>query len=160
MGSDVGTLLDLGWKLLLVLGLAVVAMRALRWLSSPVLNPDGPLKVVARLPIGPQQTVVVVSVGSKRLLLGQSPNQLTLLTELDAADLATAFAPLHVASPGRSFVVGGRTLRLGELPPTIEMIFDLLSKARRSQKVDSPRQSGADHEASASSGPAARLDEA
>ena len=75
------------WKLLLVLGLAVLAARAVRWLSSPGLAPDSLLRVLARLPVGPQQTLILVVVGKKRLLVGQSSQQLTLLTELAEEDL-------------------------------------------------------------------------
>ena len=87
MDDNLGTLVDLTWKLLLVLALAVLAARALRWLSHPAGAPETLLRVVARLPIGPQQSLLLIAVGKKRLLVGQSAQQLTLLAELADEDL-------------------------------------------------------------------------
>lgn len=87
LGNEFGPLFDLAWKLLLVLGLAVLSTRALKWLSNPSVAPDSLLKVLARLPIGPQQTLVLVAVGKKRLLVGQTAQQITLLAELAEDDL-------------------------------------------------------------------------
>ncbi len=87
MDNELGTLVDLTWKLLLVLGLAVLATRALRWLSVTPRAPDRVLQVIARLPIGPQQSLVLIRVGKKRLLVGQSAQQLTLLADLADEDL-------------------------------------------------------------------------
>lgn len=87
LGTDFGYFFDLTWKLLLVLGLAVLAIRGLKWLSTPALAPASLLKVLARLPIGPQQSLVLVSVGKKRILVGQTAQQITLLADLAADDL-------------------------------------------------------------------------
>lgn len=101
MDNELGTLIDLTWKLLLVLGLAVLATRALRWLSIPTRAPDRLLRVIARLPIGPQQSLVLIAVGRRRLLVGQSTQQLTLLAELGEEDLALlADAPPDASRPG------------------------------------------------------------
>ena len=88
MGNEFGPLFDLAWKLLLVLGLAVLSTRALKWLGNPAVAPDSVLRALARLPIGPQQTLVLVAVGKKRLLIGQTAQQITLLAELSDEDLA------------------------------------------------------------------------
>lgn len=90
MGNELGQMFDLAWKLLLVLGLAVLALRGLRWLSSPAVGSKSPLQMLSRLPVGPQQAVVLIAVGKKRLLLGQSPQQVTLLAELSEEDLVNA----------------------------------------------------------------------
>src|SRR5258708_33117771 len=109
MGTDVASLLDLGWKLLVVLGLAVVAMRALRWLSSPTLNGNTLLRVVSRLPIGPQQSVLIVAAGRKTLLIGQSPNALTVLAELDP-EMTDAKSDSHPSDGSRQDWTGGVAL--------------------------------------------------
>jgi len=114
VSSDVWALFDLGWKLLLVLGLAVLSARVLRWLSGPSLAPASLLRVLARLPLGPQQSIVLIAVGKKRLLVGQTPQRLTLLAELDDEDLA---GEDHDSLP----TVGGALLRRRTL-------FGLLSR--------------------------------
>jgi len=102
--SDLGTILDLSWKLLLVLGLAVLAIRALRWLSNPQMAPDSVLKLVVRLPVGPQQSLLLVAVGKKRLLVGQSPQQLVFLSELAEEDLDdTHLSASSLAIPPRNW---------------------------------------------------------
>lgn len=97
MNTDLGTILDLTWKLLLVLGLAVLAMRGLRWLSTPNPGAASSMRVLGRVGLGSQQSLVLLSVGSKRLVLGVTPQQITLLTELSPADLPEA-APDNPAS--------------------------------------------------------------
>ncbi|MBX6771197.1 MAG: flagellar biosynthetic protein FliO [Chloroflexi bacterium] len=87
MGNELAVLLDLAWKLLLVLALAFLATRLLRWLSSPTLTATSLLAILARQPIGAQQALLLVAVGKKRLLLGQTARQITLLAEIDAEDL-------------------------------------------------------------------------
>lgn len=90
MNTDLGTILDLTWKLLLVLGLAVLAMRGLRWLSNPNPGAASAMQVLGRVGLGSQQSLVLLGVGSKRLVLGVTPQQITLLTELSPADLPEA----------------------------------------------------------------------
>lgn len=114
MGNELSIVFDLGWKLLLVLILAFLSTRLLRWLSSPTLAPASVLTILARQPIGAQQTLLLVAVGKKRLLLGQTPRQITLLAEIAESDLplpasyprVKATTPvwlgfLPFASPGR-----------------------------------------------------------
>ena len=104
MFADLGAAFDLIWKLLLVLGLAVIATRGLRWLSAPQTGPNSPVRMIARLPVGPQQTVVLVAVGSRRLLIGQSPQQLTVLADLAGEDLDAALSAATesaASDPGR-----------------------------------------------------------
>jgi flagellar biosynthetic protein FliO len=87
MIGDPGALLDLTWKLLLVVGLAVLAARLLRWMSNPVPALGGTLQVLARVGLGSQQNLVLVGIGPKRLLLGVTPQQITVLAELTVDDL-------------------------------------------------------------------------
>ncbi len=118
MGNEFGPLFDLAWKLLLVLGLVVLSTRALKWLSSPSLAPDSLLKIRARLPVGPQQTLVLVAVGRKRILVGQTSQQLTLLAELTEDDLP--------AEPDASSAGDGRS-------PRTRALLDVLSFTGRRQ---------------------------
>jgi flagellar biosynthetic protein FliO len=55
----------------------------------------GPIKVVARLPLEPRQTLYIVEVGGKTMLLGSGDRPVSLLTELDAeaVERAVAAAP-------------------------------------------------------------------
>jgi|GEM_PF-3770551 len=85
---DVGAIFDLTWKLLLVLGLAILATRALRWLSTPGSAAGGALDILGRVAVGPQQSVVLLRVGKRRLLIGHTSQQITLLADLSADDLA------------------------------------------------------------------------
>lgn len=87
MTNDLGAILDLTWKLLLVLGLAVLATRALRWIGNPTAAPDAHLKILARLGVGAQQSVILVGIGSKRLVLGVTSQQISVLAELTADEL-------------------------------------------------------------------------
>ena len=116
MGNELVAIFDISWKLLLVLGLAVLATRGLRWLSTPAHGAPSPLKVVARLPIGPQQAIVLIAVGPRRLLIGQTPQQITLLGEVGADELADVDASggPHVAQSG--------------LPPTIPALQSLWAR--------------------------------
>jgi flagellar biogenesis protein FliO len=118
MGDNVGALLDLAWKLALVLGLAVLALRALRWLSTPTAS-RGPLTLLARVPTGPQQALLLVGLGERLLLIGQSPQQLSLLCELTSGELGLApGAPgpsRRAANPTPGTNVGALSKRLAEL---------------------------------------------
>jgi flagellar protein FliO/FliZ len=65
---------SVGLNLLVVL--AVIA--AVTWYArrSPLLNPGrskGPMKIVATLPIGPKERIVLIEAGTQRLLVGVSP---------------------------------------------------------------------------------------
>jgi len=76
------------WRLKDLLPLAVVlaviaaaAMLVRRYLPSRgLLIGTGGLRVVARVPLSPRQNVVLVRMGRQLVLLGQSPEQITLLT--------------------------------------------------------------------------------
>ncbi len=53
---------------------------------------DGPIRVVARLPLEPRQTLYIVEVGGKTLLIGSGDRPVNLVTELDADAVAEAVA--------------------------------------------------------------------
>lgn len=114
MSGDLGALLDLSWKLLLVLGLAVLATRALRWMSSPSMAPSSVLKLVARLPVGPQQSITLLAVGSKRIVVGVTAQQITLLAELTSDDLPADPAGVTMGAPGSAWAEVWRAVTSGK----------------------------------------------
>src|SRR5277367_1214791 len=83
---------------LLVLGLvcvvAFVAVRVLgRWLSTGRSRGAHLLDVVARVPLEPRRSLYVVDVAGKTLLVGTSEMGLSVLSELDAAEVRARVAP-------------------------------------------------------------------
>ena len=87
-------LLRLGAGLVLVLGLLVLMLRAVRRA-----HPGGPgagLRVVASLALSPRERLLLVQVGTQQLLLGSSPQGLRCLHLLpEAID--------EVAAPAEGF---------------------------------------------------------
>lgn len=51
------------------------------------------LRLVEAVPLGPGRTLCLVEVGGRFLLLGVTAHQVTLLTELDKADIALMDKP-------------------------------------------------------------------
>lgn len=76
----------------LALAAVVVALAAFVWvvrrgtfgLGSGARRPGAP-SIESALPLGERRSLMIVSVEGRRLLLGLSPTQVTLLTELEAA---------------------------------------------------------------------------
>lgn len=67
---------------LLVLGLVgALAWVALRG-SLGSLNKRGPISIETAVPLGDRRTLVIVSVEGRRLLLGLTPAQVSMVTEL------------------------------------------------------------------------------
>lgn len=152
MLTDLGSVLDLTWKLLLVLGLAVIAARALRWMSSPAAAPAGTLTILARLGVGSQQSLVLLRAGEKRLVLGVTPQQITFLAELNAEDLAEP-GPVEATSPWSNTLVQRLSGRTRPATPTGPMFFEptfarLLDRAWGGKRgvTDSTRQPGSSGE--------------
>lgn len=86
---------DLGARLLqmvvVLAGVCVLAYAVLRWgvhgLMGAGHDPDGPLQVLARRSLGSKTAILVVRVGSRGLVLGDSDEGLTRLDTLDADEL-------------------------------------------------------------------------
>ncbi|WP_341501689.1 flagellar biosynthetic protein FliO [Gallaecimonas sp. GXIMD4217] len=81
-GPELGASL---WQLLLSLALVIAVVVALGYLVRRF-QPGmlgGPLKVVAQLPLGARQRLLVVQAGKQQLLLGVSQNEIRLIKELD-----------------------------------------------------------------------------
>lgn len=69
--------------LLLVLGCIVLVAWLLKRSNSFHTAASGQLKVIAGLPLGTRERAVLVQVGDKQLLLGVTPQQVSLLHTLD-----------------------------------------------------------------------------
>ena len=82
-GVDAGNLLQTLFGLLLVLALIV----AMAWLMKRSQQWHGigeqQFKVIAALPLGPREKVVLLQVGEQQLLLGVTPQNVNLLTALE-----------------------------------------------------------------------------
>ena len=83
---------------LLVLGavcvVAFVAVRVFgRWLSTGRARGAHLLDVVARVPLEPRRSLYVVEVAGKTLLVGTSEMGLSVLSELDAAEVKARNVP-------------------------------------------------------------------
>ncbi|RME34585.1 MAG: flagellar biosynthetic protein FliO [Gammaproteobacteria bacterium] len=104
-----GTLLQLLASLVAVLLVFVALAWLLRRFSSGQPAGGGRLKVIEGLPLGPRDRLLLVQVGEKQLLLGQSPGRLVALHVLEE--------PLPASAPGTGFREGFRQVlqrRLGE----------------------------------------------
>jgi flagellar biogenesis protein FliO len=83
---------------LVVLGVvcvaAVVAVRVLgRWLATGRARGAHLLDVIARVPLEPRRSLYVVDVAGKTLLVGTSEMGLSVLSELDAAEVKARAVP-------------------------------------------------------------------
>lgn len=88
-----GMVLALVLVVALILGLAWV----LRRLPGGPLRGHGGVKLVASLPVGPRERVLVVEVGGEQLVLGATAQQVSLLHRLDTP-LPSDAAPEGFAS--------------------------------------------------------------
>ena len=74
---------------LLVVGLVALAAWALRR-AAPQRRQRGAIVVETASPLGERRSLVIVSVEGRRLLLGLTPTQVSLVTELGAAPFGQA----------------------------------------------------------------------
>jgi flagellar protein FliO/FliZ len=99
-GIGLGSLLEVG----AALGIVVLAILALAWalrrLQGSGAGTGAQLKVVAAITIGPRERVLVVDAAGTQLLLGVTPTQITRLHEFPA--------PLIVAARPRGADFGAR----------------------------------------------------
>lgn len=88
--NEIGTLLGMLLAVALVLALAYGCTRLLarRGALLPGGGRGGRLRVLERLSLGREQSVVVAQIGAKRVLLGVTPAQITLLRELSGEEAA------------------------------------------------------------------------
>lgn len=84
------TVVSFIFKLALVLGLCYVTMLGLKKFTSvknAVGVSKGRIRVVENSTLGANRTLHLIEIGSKRLLVASTPNQVNLLAELDPADV-------------------------------------------------------------------------
>ncbi len=81
------------WFGLVVLSLIVVLVAALLWVSRQRLrgsdNQSG-IDILGIRPLGPREYLVVVRIEDRILVIGHTPSQINLVTELDSYSPATA----------------------------------------------------------------------
>ena len=114
-----GALLDLGWKLALVVVLAYVVLALLRRYSLVGLPGQrrGELQIQAAITLAPNRAVYLVRAGERRLVLGVTPHQITLLAELPpqahppagTEAFAAALRAAHGAPPSASADASSRS---------------------------------------------------
>ena len=92
--DDVGTAVRGVFAVALVLALIVV----LAWLVRRGVLPFGPsargqaVRIDSSVPLGERRSLVIVTVEGRRLLLGLTPSQVTLVTELGTTPFADTLA--------------------------------------------------------------------
>lgn len=108
-GSDVGTAARSLLAVFIVLGLiALCAWLARRGVLGAV-GRKGPsaVRVETAVPLGERRSLAIVSVEGRRLLLGLTPQQVTLVAELERSGAGFA-ASLDRATVGDGPAAGGR----------------------------------------------------
>jgi flagellar protein FliO/FliZ len=88
MGTSVGGMLLFSfiWLALAAALIWVVAYLVKRDSALRASNP--PVKILAQQALGPRERVVIVNVLNRILVIGHTPTQINLLTELDPEDVA------------------------------------------------------------------------
>lgn len=78
------------FKLALVLGLAfgtILVLKRFSNMKTPIRANHSRIKVIENSSLGANKALHLIEVGSKKLLIASTPNQITLLAELDANDV-------------------------------------------------------------------------
>lgn len=84
----VGVFLKMLLVILLIVGLAIVARR---WMINPGMTHSKQLKIVETLSLNPKRAVHVIQWNEQIFLVGATDQNITLLSELDPADVNTEF---------------------------------------------------------------------
>lgn len=76
------------WVGLVTLALLVGLLALLLWFFRTYGNKNmsGPVQVLASQPLGPRDRILIVRIEDRILALGQTPSQISLLTELESFD--------------------------------------------------------------------------
>lgn len=97
-------ILDLAWKLMVVLGVAYAALYALRGLmvrQGGLPGRKGALRVLESTTLAPNRSIHLVRVAGKVIVVGSTPEQVTALAEIDdpeeLARIAAESAPTFAA---------------------------------------------------------------
>jgi len=111
-GSDVATAARSLFAVFVVLALVALCAWLVRRGALGSLGRKGPsaVRVETAVPLGDRRSLVLVSVEGRRLLLGLTPQQVTLVTELDRDAGCAEPAPSDFGeSLGRAIAGGPRT---------------------------------------------------
>ncbi|HEY8548646.1 MAG TPA: flagellar biosynthetic protein FliO [Vicinamibacterales bacterium] len=99
-GLGEGELLRSLLAIVIVFGLlGALAMAARRGRLGPLQRKTGPVRIETTLPLGERRSLMVVTVEGRRLLLGLTPAQITLVTELEKEPRAFETALSRVSPP-------------------------------------------------------------
>ena len=71
--ASLGSLVEVLFSLVLVLGVIVLAAWVLRRLRAPSRLPQGTLRALGAFPLGPRERVVLLQVSETQLLVGVAP---------------------------------------------------------------------------------------
>lgn len=96
-------ILDLAWRLAVVLGIAYVAIYFLRGIMGRqvgVPGEEGQLKVLESAKLGRGRAVHLVRLGKKVMVLGSTPNHITVICEVDEVDASTSTGAITRAFSG------------------------------------------------------------
>ena len=101
--DGLGSLFSLIWMLVCVLAVVILAYLFTRYVAGRggtlgVSGGSERFKVLARLPLGREQSAVLVKAGEKYLLLGVTSSEITVLKELTAEEAEAVYA----LPPGQS----------------------------------------------------------
>ena len=85
-----GSVLQMVFGLVLVLAMMVGSLWLLKRLTMPRGPASGLMRVVAGTAVGPRERVVLLEVGSKWLVLGVAPGEVSMLAEVPPQDMPSA----------------------------------------------------------------------
>ncbi len=98
-GWMVGAFLKLLLVVVLIIGLAIVAKR---WINQPGQSSSRQMKVVESLMLNPKRSLHIIKVGGQLLLIGATDQNISLISELDTAEIPGSFqTALNQASTGQ-----------------------------------------------------------
>ncbi|MHB9037021.1 MAG: FliO/MopB family protein [Armatimonadota bacterium] len=129
------TALSFIFKLALVLGLAygtVVALKKFTNLKATVGAAHGRIRVIEHSQLGANKTLHLVAVGSKRLLVASTANQVNLVAELDPEDIADFEANVPTSGQPTGGFKEQLTSFLGNKPDTDESAKTVAQMLRES----------------------------
>ena len=99
-------ILSLLWLLICVLAIAVLAYLFTKYVGGGTAQ----FKVLARLSLGRDQSLVLVQAGERYLLLGAAPSGVTLTAELTPEEAKALYQPPSDQPPPPSFAEALRTV--------------------------------------------------
>lgn len=114
--TTLDNILSLLWLLICVLSIVVLAYLFTKYVAGrngSLFSTGGgaaQFKVLARLPLGRDQSLVLVQAGERYLLLGAAPSGVTLTAELSPEEAKALYQPPSDQPPPPSFAEALRTV--------------------------------------------------